>query len=70
MKLVTAIIKPFRLDDVRNALNEAGVQGMTVNGVVPATIVNVTTIEEKLTAGSLAALTANPNGDVHRRRLS
>ena len=40
------------------------VQGMTVNGVVPATIVNVTTIEEKLTAGSLAALTANPNGIV------
>jgi nitrogen regulatory protein P-II 2 len=30
MKLVTAIIKPFRLDDVRNALNEVGVQGMTV----------------------------------------
>jgi nitrogen regulatory protein P-II 2 len=33
MKLVTAIIKPFRLDDVRNALNEAGVQGMTVSEV-------------------------------------
>lgn len=30
MKLVTAIIKPFRLDDVRNALGEVGVQGMTV----------------------------------------
>jgi len=30
MKLVTAIIKPFRLDDVRNALSEVGVQGMTV----------------------------------------
>ena len=30
MKLVTAIIKPFRLDDVRNALSEVGIQGMTV----------------------------------------
>ena len=30
MKLITAIIKPFRLDDVRNALSELGVQGMTV----------------------------------------
>ena len=30
MKLVTAIIKPFRLDDVRNMLGEVGVQGMTV----------------------------------------
>ena len=33
MKLVTAIVKPFRLDDVRNALNEAGIQGMTVSEV-------------------------------------
>jgi len=33
MKLVTAIVKPFRLDDVRNALNEIGVQGMTVSEV-------------------------------------
>ena len=30
MKLITAIIKPFRLDDVRNALAEVGVNGMTV----------------------------------------
>jgi nitrogen regulatory protein P-II 2 len=30
MKLVTAIIKPFRLDDVRSLLAEVGVQGMTV----------------------------------------
>lgn len=30
MKLVTAIIKPFKLDDVREALSEIGVQGMTV----------------------------------------
>ena len=30
MKLVTAIIKPFRLDDVRDALSEMGVTGMTV----------------------------------------
>ena len=33
MKLVTAIIKPFRLDDVRNALGEVGGQGMTVTEV-------------------------------------
>ena len=33
MKLVTAIVKPFRLDDVRNALNEVGIQGMTVTEV-------------------------------------
>lgn len=30
MKLVTAIIKPFKLDDVREALSSVGVQGMTV----------------------------------------
>ena len=33
MKLITAIIKPFRLDDVRNALAEVGVNGMTVSEV-------------------------------------
>ena len=33
MKLITAIIKPFRLDDVRNALSELGVNGMTVTEV-------------------------------------
>lgn len=33
MKLVIAVIKPFRLDDVRNALAEVGVQGMTVSEV-------------------------------------
>jgi nitrogen regulatory protein P-II 2 len=30
MKLVTAIVKPFKLDDVREALSEVGVQGITV----------------------------------------
>jgi nitrogen regulatory protein PII len=30
MKLVKAIIKPFKLDEVRQALNDVGVQGMTV----------------------------------------
>ena len=30
MKLVSAIIKPFKLDDVRQGLSEIGVQGMTV----------------------------------------
>ena len=33
MKLVTAIIKPFRLDDVRQALSDMGIQGMTVTEV-------------------------------------
>ena len=30
MKLVSAVIKPFKLDDVREGLSEIGVQGMTV----------------------------------------
>ena len=33
MKLVTAIIKPFKLDDVREALSAVGVQGVTVTEV-------------------------------------
>ena len=33
MKLVTAIIKPFKLDDVRQALAEVGVAGITVTEV-------------------------------------
>ena len=33
MKLVTAIIKPFKLDDVREALSDIGVQGITVTEV-------------------------------------
>ena len=33
MKLVTAIIKPFKLDDVRQALHEVGVAGVTVSEV-------------------------------------
>ena len=33
MKLITAIVKPFRLDDVKEALKAAGVQGMTVTEV-------------------------------------
>ena len=32
MKLVTIIIKPFKLDDVREALSDAGVHGLTVTG--------------------------------------
>lgn len=31
MKLITAIIKPFRLEEVKAALNDVGVQGMTVS---------------------------------------
>ena len=33
MHLITAIIKPFKLDDVRTALSEIGIQGMTVTEV-------------------------------------
>jgi nitrogen regulatory protein PII len=33
MKLITAVIKPFKLDDVRAALSELGVSGMTVTEV-------------------------------------
>ena len=33
MKLVTAIIKPFKLDDAREALSEIGIQGLTVTEV-------------------------------------
>ena len=33
MKLVTAIIKPFKVDDVRAALHEVGIQGLTVTEV-------------------------------------
>jgi nitrogen regulatory protein P-II 2 len=33
MKLITAIIKPFRLDDVRKAISDVGVQGVTVTDV-------------------------------------
>ena len=33
MKMITAIIKPFKLDDVRESLSEVGVQGMTVTEV-------------------------------------
>ena len=33
MKLITAIVKPFKLDEVKEALKDAGVQGMTVSEV-------------------------------------
>ena len=33
MKLITAIIKPFKLDDVRQAVADIGVQGITVTEV-------------------------------------
>ena len=33
MKLITAIIKPFKLDDVRAALTDLGIEGMTVTDV-------------------------------------
>jgi nitrogen regulatory protein P-II 1 len=33
MKLITAVVKPFKLDEVKETLKSAGVQGMTVNEV-------------------------------------
>ena len=33
MKLITAIVKPFKLDEVKESLKDAGVQGMTVSEV-------------------------------------
>ncbi|MGB0205535.1 MAG: P-II family nitrogen regulator [Neptuniibacter sp.] len=33
MKLITAVIKPFKLDDVRESLSEIGIQGVTVTEV-------------------------------------
>ena len=33
MKLITAVVKPFKLDDLREALSEIGVQGITVTEV-------------------------------------
>ncbi len=33
MKMITAVVKPFKLDDVRDALGELGVHGMTVTEV-------------------------------------
>ena len=33
MKLLTAVIKPFKLDEVKDALNEIGIQGITVTEV-------------------------------------
>ena len=33
MKIIEAIIKPFKLDDVKEALNEIGIQGMTISEV-------------------------------------
>ena len=33
MKIITTIIKPFKLDDVREALSDVGIQGMTVTEV-------------------------------------
>ena len=33
MKLVTAIVKPFKVDEVKEALKDAGVQGMTISEV-------------------------------------
>ncbi len=33
MKLITAIVKPFKLDDVKSALKDAGITGMTVTEV-------------------------------------
>ncbi len=36
MKLIIAIIKPFKMEEVRSALTDLGLQGMTVTEVKPA----------------------------------
>ena len=41
MKLVTAIIKPFKLDEVKDALTEAGIQGMTVSEVKGLSLIHI-----------------------------
>ncbi|HUO96866.1 MAG TPA: ABC transporter permease [Steroidobacteraceae bacterium] len=46
------------------------IQAVTLSGVVPAKMKHVTTIEEKMTAGSLDALGANPNGIIIGRTLA
>jgi len=52
MKMVTAVIKPFKLDDVREALSTIGVQGITVSEVMvdflPKTKVEVAVSDEML----------------------
>ena len=35
MKLITAVIKPFKLDEVREALSAIGVQGLSAPGTTP-----------------------------------
>jgi len=45
-------------------------EGVTLSGVVPATIKNVSTIDEKIIAGSIDALAANPNGIVIGKGLA
>jgi lipoprotein-releasing system permease protein len=45
-------------------------EGVTLSGVVPTSIKNVSTIEEKIVAGSLDALAANPNGIVIGKGLA
>ena len=44
MKMVTAIVKPFKLDEVREALSAIGVQGITVTEAVSYTHLTLPTI--------------------------
>ena len=41
MKLITAVIKPFKLDDVREALADIGVQGITVTEVKGLSLIHI-----------------------------
>lgn len=45
-------------------------EGVTLNGIIPATFKNVSTIEQKITEGSLDALAGNPNGIVIGKGLA
>ena len=41
MKLITAIIKPYKLDEVREALSEVGVTGLTITDVKGLSLIHI-----------------------------
>jgi nitrogen regulatory protein P-II 2 len=57
MKLVTAIIKPFKLDEVREALSAIGVQGITVTEVKIEAAVKTEMVDQAIEAIEKAANT-------------
>ncbi len=51
MKLITAVIKPFKLDDVRKAVADIGIQGITVTEVQGYTLTSASMAAKALAAG-------------------